>query len=206
MESPEGRIKRLHLGNLRTLLKIYWSNKPIYKSEYFVFSVATALIIVLIHLVLSINSKNSIELISNICIEVFPNIIGFNLGGYVLLISLNAKELLVELTEPEDKSEYSFYQKSSSLFAFSILIQISTIITGLIFILVASLSSNILLPELYAKIVNSLALLFLSFIFCYSTVLIIQNVLNIFNYGQIIHFFTRMDEFDNQAQSQAEDK
>jgi len=105
---------------------------------------------------------------------------------------------LDELTDPiEEKGEkYSFYQKMSSVFAFSILLQALTLIIGFIFWLIIDVGRNVEIAYSVAEILNFIALFTLCFIMSYATLLICQIVLNVFNFGQVQHFFIRINNID----------
>lgn len=200
MDSFEKQFQKIHRGDLSTLLKIYWENKPIYKSLFFWGSLFLSVIILSISLFVSISKYEAIELLANTAISVFPSILGFNLGGYILLISLNTSKILDEVTEPnlDHGEQYSFYQKMSSVFAFSLLLQAFTIVCGMILIFIIKIGKSHEINYWIAEFINSIVLFFMSFILSYSTFLISQIVLNIFNYGQVLHFFIRIDKLEGE--------
>jgi hypothetical protein len=196
MDTFNKRLKRIHLGDLKTLLEIYWENKPIFKSGFFWSSMILAIVTIFLPSFVLISKIEIIRFISDNAITIFPNILGFNLGGYILLISLNTSNILDELTEPEEGKDFSFYQKMSSVFAFSILIQVSILIFSLISLFVMHIGEGVYVNYWLAEILNYLSLFISSFLLAYSTLLIFQIVLNIFNFGQVIHFLIRMDNID----------
>jgi hypothetical protein len=199
MNAFEENLKNSHKGDLLTLLKIYWENKPIYKSQYFRISILFSAVILIVSFFDNFSKIEIIKFIANQAIDIFPNILGFNLGGYILLISLNVKDILTELTEPDDSKgeNFSFYQKMSSVFAFSILLQISLLIVSMIFTLIIEFAQNIFINDLLSNVLNSIALFLLSFLLSYSTLLIFQIVLNVFNFGQVLHFFFRVENLEH---------
>jgi len=150
MNAIEEKLKKIHKGDLLTLLKIYWENKPIYKSNYFRISILFSATILIVSFFVNFSKLEIIKSIANQAIDIFPNILGFNLGGYILLISLNVKDILKELTEPDDSKceNFSFYQKMSSVFAFSILLQISLLIVSMILTLIIEFAQNIFINDL----------------------------------------------------------
>jgi len=196
MTSLDKYLKRIHIGDLKTLMKIYWENKPIFKSGYFWSSIFLAIIAVFLPSFALISKIEIIRFISDNAIAIFPNILGFNLGGYILLISLNTSNLLDELTEPEKGKDFSFYQKMSSVFAFSILVQVSVLIFSLVCLLVINIGEGVAVDYWFAETINYTSLFISSFLLAYSTLLIFQIVLNIFNFGQVMHFLIRMDILD----------
>lgn len=195
-----------HKGNLHTLLKIYWSNKPIWKSYFFWSAVFLSVITQLVVFCTNTSFFNAIEYIGNQMLNIMPNILGFNLGGYVLLIGMNSQNILDEITEPVKPSKYSLFQKQSSVFAFSILIQASSILISFLLLGAIHLGENVVLPAFIPAFLNFVGSLFLNFISFYSLTLIGQIVLNIFNFGQILHFFVRLDRLEKKSRANKQGK
>jgi len=89
MDSIKKQFAELHKGDLRTLLKIYWENKPIFLSQYFWIAMICTIVVTVLPHFLIISKLGLIEFLAKMAISIFPSILGFNLGGYILLISLN---------------------------------------------------------------------------------------------------------------------
>jgi hypothetical protein len=173
----EEEYKQAHKGNLSTLLRIYWENKPIWKS-YFFWTAFISSLIIQVYLTLSSTSfLSSIEFVSTQMLSIMPNILGFNLGGYVLLIGLNSQNILDELTEPEPPAKYSLFQKQSSVFGYSILLQASTILIGYIFKETIHLSAFHPISTHLAYAINFTGFWIINFISIYAILLIAQIVL-----------------------------
>jgi hypothetical protein len=200
MNALKENFKKKHNGDLSTLLKIYWENKPIYKSQYFWIAFICSMISIVLPNFITISKILIIDFLANKSLSVFPNILGFSLGGYILLISLNSREILDVLTEPADerKDKYSFYQKASAVFAFSILLQTLSLIIGLVFVLVIEVGNSSFVSYKIAEILNSIALFILVFVMSYAILLIVQIILNVFNFGQVLHFFIRIDNLEKE--------
>lgn len=202
MDSEKNFFKELHKGDLRTLLNIYWENKPIFFSKYFWIASSCSITSTIISHIFSDSKLELIVFLAKQTISIFPGILGFNLGGYILLISLNSTSILNELTNPveENGERYSFYQKMSSVFAFSILLQALSLIMGFAFLMIVEIGKSIYIPYNISEIVNFMALLFFSFVVFYAIMLICQIVLNVFNFGQVQHFFIRINNIENDQQ------
>lgn len=200
MDSFEEHFKKIHRGDLKTLLKIYWENKPIYNSPYFRASFAISLFSIILPIFFPIQKLEVIEFLANSAVAIFPSILGFNLGGYILLISLSTSKILNEVTEPDQEKgeEYSFYQKMSSVFAFSLLLQAFSLICGIALTMIIKIGKGHEIVHWLAETINSFVLIMMSFIITYSTILIWQIILNIFNYGQVLHFFIRIERLEEQ--------
>lgn len=191
-------FKTLHKGDLKTLLQIYWSNKPIYKSIYFRSSFILAIATIIIIYITNASFYSFLDFLAIQITSIMPNILGFNLGGYVLLIGLNSQSILNEITEPDlPKSKYSLFQKQSSVFAFSILIQATAILLAFIVNSIIEIGDKIIINSNLALSFNLIALILFCTISYYSILLIGQIILNIFNFGQILHFYVRINESDS---------
>ncbi|WP_297101806.1 hypothetical protein [uncultured Draconibacterium sp.] len=195
MNATDKLLKETHNGNLKTLLKIYWSNKPIFKSQYFWTAICVSTLSIIFASLLQIPKFDILKFLAQQATSIIPSVLGFNLGAYIILISLNSTNILKEMTEPniEEGEKYSFYQKMSSVFAFSLLLQTTSLVFGIIVSTVINLCSSIVIGNIFAEIMNILSQFFLCFVLTYSLVLIGQVVLNVFNFGQVIHFFIRTE-------------
>lgn len=205
----EKDYKESHKGNLSTLLRIYWENKPIWKSYFFWAAFISSIIIQTIIFLTSESYLPSIEFVCNQMLSIMPNILGFNLGGYVLLIGLNSQNILDEITEPNPEANpperYSLFQKQSSVFAYSILIQACTILIGYVFKGIIHLGVSPVSNSI-ADIVNFIGFWIINFVSIYAVLLIAQIVLNIFNFGQILHFFIRLECLEKKVEKEENEK
>jgi hypothetical protein len=130
--------------------------------------------------------------LTNTIIGVVPNILGFNLGAYVIITSLSSDKIINELSENTD-SDYTTFQQLSSVFAWSILIQSITLIVAFLFSFVISFE----LDFRYSNSINLVALSVLLPFSIYSILLIYRVVMNVFAISQVIHFFTIIFKLEN---------
>jgi hypothetical protein len=129
--------------------------------------------------------------IIEINISIFPALLGFCVGGYALIIGFGHKEMLQKMSEPnEEKSNMSLFQIMSSIFAASIIVQIITFLLSFIisYLLNFDLNSS---NETLCGIVNITAISIICFLSIYSIILIYYMVINIFIFGQMMHFCIR---------------
>jgi uncharacterized protein YodC (DUF2158 family) len=192
-------LKKVHRGDIFSIFKIYHSNKPIWQSLYVWISIVSTIIITISIIISKISFYNSIAFLCDQIINIMPNILGFNLGGYVLLMGLNSQSILNEVSEPNNDG-YSFFQKQSSVFAMSILVQSLSVVLAFLFqcimhFFITSYFSNSILI-----IINLIIFSFFFFICFYAILLIVKIVVNIFNFGQILHFFVRIENLEKQKE------
>lgn len=121
---------------------------------------------------------------NNLIISVFPNLLGFTLGGYALIIGFGNNKLLKKFTVKSTDSQNSLFQKINSVFAYAIIIQTVTLGSSVIIFLINKLG----LKSIFHAYINSFGLFIISFLTFYSLFLLYKMVINIFDFGQLHHF------------------
>ncbi len=135
---------------------------------------------------------------TDILLSLLPNLLGFCIGGYALIIGVCSMEIIKKMSTPLDnnKNKLSFYQILSSVFASTLIIQCFTLLlTYLVhlFILLELKTSN----ELLGYAINIL-LVFILVLFSFLSIsLLYYTVINIFNLGQSVHFCVRLNNNNN---------
>lgn len=186
-------MTELDLKNLETNHKMGLSG---IKSAYPIKSILSSYpfcISLLISTILAIflyQNKDLYLLLSNtvdLVISIFPNILGFNLGGYALIIGFGNTNLLESMTQKDDEDNSTIFQQINGIFAFSILLQSLTFITGFIvrFLFSLNVTSNITT----SNNTNFCTIIFLLFFALWSLTMIPFLVVNVFTFGQMHHFF-----------------
>ncbi len=189
----DDEFKYKHLGSLIDLWKIYKLHHRLICSFQFWSAILFSIIIIIVCL---LNHADAFYILQKIIDKVFtilPNILGFNLGGYVLVIGLGYERLLKELTDNDDEG-YSFFQHNSSIFAWSIFIQALALITAYIFSIISDLS----ITSECASLINYIALGIILLLSSYAIFLIIRIVLNVFLFGQTIHFLVTLHKKEDE--------
>ena len=130
-------------------------------------------------------------------LSILPNIIGFNIGAYALIIGFGHRDVIEKMATSKD-NKYSLFQKMGGTFAFSVIIQSFTIVLAFLLNLFISIFKYSL-PDFICitEIVNFIALSILLFLTLYSIFLIPQIVLNVFGFSQLYHFYTRQGKVEN---------
>lgn len=200
------QFAKLHDGTFRSVLRIYWENKPIWKSWCFKWALISSVVILASVFIANQETLKILLLISTLMCSILPNILGFNLGGYVILITLNSSSILKEITDPTKGNKYSTFQHLSSVFAFGLLLQSTALIFSYLVLILHETFLEKSFSEILATTINSTVLFMSCFVCAYSLLLIIQIVLNIFNFGQIIHFFTRIEKIENDISQETNNK
>lgn len=196
MNNSDEIIKNNNPG-FRALWAIY-SRKRLIKSKFFWFSIIFSIFSFVICFISDEDSylliKKTVEVTNNI----LPNLLGFNIGAYVLLIAFITNKEAKDLTRIEKNKKYSLIQFKSSVFGFSLLVQATTLIFSYMILVI----SNFKIPSIFCIIsseyLNYIFLMLLIFGSTYSISLIIRVILNVFDLGQTLHFFITMDRIDSE--------
>lgn len=148
-----------------------------------------ALIISLIYLIssliLSNNQKDFADFLTNKIDSLFPNLIGFSLGGYAIIVAFGNTDFLKKIA----KSGKPYYEELNAIFAFSILLQVLVLFISLIAEIYVEILKNIKISldyNLYQignLCFNSLTLFFI----IWSLSLIPYVISNIFIFGETHH-------------------
>lgn len=107
-----------------------------------------------------------LQLISELCVNIAPSILGFTITGYVLIMGMSNTKIIVEMKK-EDNGEPSLFQCLNATFVIMLISIISALLAGIITTI--SLSANITLPipKAIVNIYNWSCLFIITFIMYY---------------------------------------
>jgi len=183
--------------------KLYgWKKLFDFKNRCFYFSILCVLISTLAVFLYSKKEDDItilIEKIVDLGISMLPTLLGFNLGAYALIIGfLGNKVLLAALIEKQQNSSQSHLENLSSIFAVNIIIQAFSLLCSFLikmFMGFEELDLNIFdVPNNFRVVFNYFIFVISSFFSLYSIVLVIQNVINIFDFSQLFIYFSMKKE------------
>ncbi|OHD09594.1 MAG: hypothetical protein A2Y41_04725 [Spirochaetes bacterium GWB1_36_13] len=161
-----------------------YPTKKLKKSKILYLSLFLSLIFAILSFFYCTNLYDIFIDFNNLIISIFPNLLGFTLGGYALIIGFGNKELLKKFTIKSSKSPNSLFQKINSVFAYAIIIQVITLGSSIIIFLI----NKIKIKSDFHQYVNSFGLFLVSFFTTYSLLLLYKMVINVFDFGQLHHF------------------
>ncbi len=191
----EEELKSNNEPGIRGLWKIYNSKNRLFRSKFFQFSIVLSILITCAGIIFDVKSTILLnKLISNIE-TILPNILGFNIGAYVLLIAFIANKETKELSE-KNNNRFTLIQHQSSVFAFSIFVQSFTLCLSFVISIIYSLQLPPIPDCINSNNINYFIIFILMFCSLYSISLIIRVVLNVFDLGQSIHFFVSVNEIE----------
>jgi len=194
LKEEEKELKKKHLRNFRTLWEIYNQEKRFKKSPYMRLAAGISVLVLIIIISLKIDYLNSLSNITDKLISILPNILGFNLAAYALLITVNSYKIIKDLAE-DNGEKYSSFQQISSVFAWSVLVQAITLIT----VFLVSIFISFHINSRFADVINSIILLTILFLSFYSMFLIVGIVFNVFSFSQILHFLIGADKLEEKV-------
>lgn len=128
-------------------------------------------------------------------ILIFPTLLGFCIAGYAIIVGFTNNELFEKMSKPL-KSGLSYFQVTSCIFAFSIIIQMITFLLSYLvsFIIdIGFFSSDLCLR----RIININIITIIIFLSIYSILLLYYMVINLFTFGQMMHFCVRKKKLDD---------
>lgn len=131
---------------------------------------------------------NLIVFIAGIITSVIPNVLGFILTGYAVIISVTETKYLKIMVKRTQGEKISLYQIVNSTFAFVLLSLSVTLIVGIIINIIVN--AKLVAIDLFANClcrINILCLFVLIFLLLYSLFAILDVIINIFDFGQFIN-------------------
>src|ERR1041385_3843221 len=135
------------------------------------------------------------SLIDN-AIQFMPILLGFNLGGYALIVGFGNTTLIKKLTTDYEEKK-SMFQLTSAVFSFSVLTQAIALLITFLFWIIKLINTNISITNETIKAfwfpTNMIGLFVLSFFLFYSLLLVPQMIINVFAFGQMHHFTLYME-------------
>ena len=142
---------------------------------------------------------NTLIKLTDVALSLFPNFLGFCIGGYALIIGASNIEVLKKMSKPlPNGSHLSFFQVLSSIFAASLIIQYVTLFFAYILQILVNMQLDAVSDDI--GVVTNLFLIFiLVFLTSMSILLLYYTVINIFNFGQAVHLTIRIEDRDNQT-------
>ena len=168
--------------------------KTIFKSNPFICSLVIS-IGISISVIYSHNVIPFLVKLVDITIAILPNLLGFNLGGYALIIGFGNNSMLESMTEKQ-KSGLSLLQTISGIFAFVLCVQALALAVAFIMYLCLQISTTKLTVLFFDEnvlntiihVLNYICLFILLLLTTYSIFLAPIMVKNVFTFGQLVHF------------------
>ena len=169
---------------LKGLLSIY-PKMNLLKSAAIPFLIDIVLMIIIIKFKADIYYL--IVFIAGIISSVIPNVLGFILTGYAVIISVTETKYLKIMVKRIQGKNTTLYQTVNSTFAFVLLSLTITLIVGAIINIIVNAKFVIDLHANCLCCINRVCLFVLIFLLLYSLFAILDVIVNIFDFGQFIN-------------------
>lgn len=177
-------LKETHQPGLKGLLRVYD------KGKLGLSLIIPVIVTVLFLIGISISDQNVLNLVTFIVdqvLSIMPDLLGFVLGGYAILIGFGNEKFLASTSEISEDKPISFYQTFSSIFAVSILSMAIALVFAYIVSLISSISTPLFITNETVNCINYSSLIVLLFSSVYSVCQIPVLILNIFGFSQMFH-------------------
>ncbi|WP_020603150.1 hypothetical protein [Spirosoma spitsbergense] len=197
------QIKKDHPFSYKGIMHAY-DAKEIGESIPFWVSIALAVTTLVITW---LSSKSFYEILifwTEQIMAVFPNLLGFNLGGYALIVGFGNGSLLKAMTRKNAGKKSTIFQKLSGVFAFSILLQLAAFIAAFLitFLNKFEFKSN---SQITVDSVNALLVFILSFLGFWGLLIIPNLVSNVFTFGQMHHSLLTIERIKSERRNRERD-
>lgn len=202
MKIPEYEdwIKSSHPMGWKGVLNGY-PIKDIPKTKAFVIASILSIFIYIISLFSSKTYGCQLIDLAEINVSVFPNLLGFNLGGYAIIVGFSSLELIKSMMKPQKTKKHSLFQETSSIFAFSIVLQAIVLVSSFLIKVIdlIDLKNYLNLFDFFFKSFNVLSIFIypiLLFITIYALVLLPFIIINVFTFGQMNHAYLNIQQLN----------
>jgi len=191
-------IKKTFIVGFPGILKISEITNNLWRFRVSRYSILIGIIVPIISKLFKLDVVSLINEIQLQMIVFLPCILGFTIAGYSLVVGFVQSNMLNKISEPAKDSHFSLYQKMSSTFAINVILQGVALSFAYLyhFIIFFDLNSksHIPFPPYLLTIINFLGLSIICFWFVISIFLVIQIVVNIFNFSQLHHYFINTEK------------
>jgi hypothetical protein len=142
----------------------------------------------------SINIYDVLVHLSDLSLTIFPNLLGFSLGGYALIIGFGNTALLKSMTKTKNETDQTIFQRMNGIFAFGLLLQVFELLFAFIVKFIVAIGSSSTIPFflnhlLVCQIINLFGCFMLTLCASWSLAIIPYIVSNVFLFGQMHHLY-----------------
>lgn len=145
-----------------------------------------------------------LEKLADFSITVFPSLLGFNLGGYALLIGFGNTTLIKSMTDRVD-GDASLFQNLSAIFAFSILLQAVALILAILVRQFIEINLSFSVSAAAASYTNIGVFFVLGFLSLWALLLLPYVITNLFTFGQLHHFFLAIEKIKEERKNKIDE-
>lgn len=185
-EQEINKITENHPTSYKGIFHSYnW--KDIKESKPFVISIFLSILFYSLSYFSKCTLWEILDIWASLVVSIFPNLLGFNLGGYALIIGFGNTDLVESMTKINENKNKSIFQMLSGIFAFAIILQLSAFCFAFAVFFFNKLNLYTTCTYL-ANSVNTVTIFSLSFLAIWSILILFNLVANVFSFGQAHHF------------------
>jgi len=180
------RVKKLL--SIKGIFIIYHP-KNFVRTFPFVAALLIAIIYAVFTLVYHLDQEKILAYILEKYLNVFPNMLGFSLGGYAIIVGFGNTNFLKRIALSADENEFSMFETLSAIFAFNLISQAVVLLTALFFdfLYFVNRTFNFGIDKGMAEVVNCVAVSTLIFLGTWTLFVIPYLISNIFIFGEAHH-------------------
>lgn len=186
-----GELHEHSWGGLWQIIKV----RSLYKKKPFLASLGIGVLAALALAFKPASSFTALQSLTDLTTSVFPNLLGFSLGGYAIIVGFSNGDLMKRASK---KNKHSLFQVLSGVFATVVLVQVLTVVVAFLLSWLIKLDLNVLLglkQTVYGRITNLVILAVLLALGLYSLALMPYVVINIFSLSQTNNSFYTIEQY-----------
>lgn len=138
-------------------------------------------------------------------LNLYPNLLGFNLGGYALIIGFGNNDLIKGLTKKGKDKKNSIFQRLNGIFAFTLILQAFVLIFAFVSDFVISLDLGTSSTPIY-YFTNGIALFVITFFGLWGILILPIVIANVFTFGQLHHFTLTKERIKDRSTLESTEK
>jgi hypothetical protein len=189
MSDLKSTIKGLHTDGLKGIKQILYKKGTFKKAPFLVSLILSITISTLLLVISAHKSFHYLKESTDLILSFFPNLLGFSLGGYALVVGFSNTELIKAGTTTE---KHSVYQILNAIFSLCIILQVIVTLSAFLVSWIIRVNLFELTTEpigIFGDIINSILILILIFTSIYSLALTPYLIINLFTLSQLNNSF-----------------
>jgi len=194
-------IKKTYLLGFRGIIRIaaFKKNYLFSKAGLIILTISILSSIILFYL--KVDLFLILVELKNVMIQFLPNILGFTIAGYSLVVGFVQSNMLNLITEKVTDSDFSIYQKMSAIFATNIVLQCISLFVAFGFHFIGYVDKDLgyLLNDFacFRISVNLVGTFILTYFFLLSLFITAKIIENIFNFSQLHQYVVNKEKLKN---------
>lgn len=155
--------------------------------RHIILAIVLTILYFIILFISKLDVKTQIDKILNLGIDILPNLLGFLLGGYAILISFGSVRFLKMVTKVVEGQKTSLFQKTSLNFTLSIFVNCVALLFVFFTKIISDLNYTIscFIGSDLVYIFNFIVIFVLVFLLLFTIILLPQLLFNVYNFATV---------------------